>query len=161
MSMPAPAAGLVTLLSVFPRVTLRSGMRLFHGGAFAPGTPLSGIAHGMWFSTDCVLAQQYARFGCAGLPTYLLQVMARRDLAVILLPNAPLTVLKKHYGKFPPQHTEINRNLAASFKAMAVDGMVFQEEVSHAADFTEVFLADIQHNVAVVAHDPAAARSPS
>ncbi|HIE1097558.1 MULTISPECIES: hypothetical protein [Stenotrophomonas] len=142
------------LLSTFSRATLASGMQLFHGGAFGPGKPLSGITHGMWFSTDSALARQYACFGSAGIPTYLLQVMVLRDLNVILLPNAPLRMLKRHYGDFLPQHAMINRDLATSFKTMGVDGMAFQEEVSHAGDFTEVFLGDVQHNVSVVSHQP-------
>ena len=160
INIPASPNDLVTLLSAFPKTTLPSSLPLFHGGAFAPGTPLSEIAHGMWFSTDSDLAKQYARYGSAGTPTFLLEVMAHRELSVIVLPNAPLTVLSKHYVPYLPRHAEIHRDLAASFKAMGVDGMAFTDPSLHAAGFTEVFLAGIQYITSVVSHDRVGAADP-
>lgn len=117
-------ADLSALLSALPTAT--PPVDLFHGGCFPQGAQLSTFHCGMWCSDTFQGAEEYARWGKQpGMQTGVIHLKITAPMSLKVLPQSPLTFLKRHYGMNYPAHRIINRDLCCTLGNLGVAGLVY------------------------------------
>lgn len=113
---------LTSLLSPLPPTTVPAD--LYHGGCFPLGASLDSFRCGMWCSDTPQGAEQYARWGKQpGQQTGVIHVQIMKPVVFLLLPQYPLTFLKRYYGMNFPDHAIINRDLCCTLTKLGASGL--------------------------------------
>lgn len=139
-------ADLSSLLSPLP--TVAPPPNLFHGGCFPHGAPLDSFHCGMWCSDTHDGAGQYANWGKQpGMQTGVIHVKISTPVDFLLLPQYPLSFLKRHYGTNFPAHSVINRDLCCTLKKLGASGLAYPSSKEWFLCHADRFATLVKHTV--------------